>query len=78
MCDKSFPQISQKAFYLGLNIMYVHFIPTQLGPLLIDCYKTTWGCCNKTWLVCIETVSPEDTLCDTVQVPSGADDMQLI
>ena len=26
----------------------------------------------------IETVSPEDTFCDTVQVPSGADDMQLI
>ena len=26
----------------------------------------------------IETVSPEDTFCDTVQVPSGAGDMQLI
>ena len=26
----------------------------------------------------IETVSPEGTFCDTVQVPSGADDMQLI
>ena len=29
------------------------------------------------WLT-IETVSPEGTFCDTVQVPSGADDMQLI
>ena len=26
----------------------------------------------------IETVSPEGTFCDTVQVPSGAGDMQLI
>ena len=26
----------------------------------------------------IETVSPEGTFCDTVQVPSGADDMELI
>ena len=26
----------------------------------------------------IETVSLEGTFCDTVQVPSGADDMQLI
>ena len=26
----------------------------------------------------IETVSPEGIFCDTVQVPSGADDMQLI
>ena len=26
----------------------------------------------------IETVSPEGTFCDTVQVPSGAADMQLI
>ena len=25
-----------------------------------------------------ETVSPEGTFCDTVQVPPGADDMQLI
>ena len=25
----------------------------------------------------IETVSPEGTFCDTVQVPSGAGDMQL-
>ena len=25
----------------------------------------------------IETVSPEGTFCDTVQVPSGASDMQL-
>ena len=28
--------------------------------------------------VAIETVSPEGTFCDTVQFPSGADDMQLI
>ena len=26
----------------------------------------------------IETVSPEGTFCDTVQVPSGVGDMQLI
>ena len=26
----------------------------------------------------IETLSPEGTFCDTVQVPSGAGDMQLI
>ena len=26
----------------------------------------------------VETVSPEGTFCDTVQVPSGAGDMQLI
>ena len=26
----------------------------------------------------IETVSPEGTFCDTVQVPSGAGDMELI
>ena len=26
----------------------------------------------------IEIVSPEGTFCDTVQVPSGANDMQLI
>ena len=26
----------------------------------------------------IETVCPEGTFCDTVQVPSGAGDMQLI
>ena len=26
----------------------------------------------------IETVSPEGTFCDTVQVPSAAGDMQLI
>ena len=26
----------------------------------------------------IETVSPEGTFCDTVQVPSGSGDMQLI
>ena len=26
----------------------------------------------------VETVSPEGTFCDTVQVPSGAADMQLI
>ena len=25
----------------------------------------------------IETVSPEGTFCDTVQVPSSADDMEL-
>ena len=29
------------------------------------------------WAV-IETVSPEGTFCDTVQVPSRADGMQLI
>ena len=31
---------------------------------------------SKVWL--IETVSLEDTFCDTVQAPSGAGDMQLI
>ena len=29
-------------------------------------------------MIAIETVSPEGTFCDTVQVPSGAGDMQLI
>ena len=29
-------------------------------------------------MIAIETVSPEGTFCDTVQVPSGAEDMQLI
>ena len=28
--------------------------------------------------VSVETGSPEGTFCDTVKVPSGADDMQLI
>ena len=28
--------------------------------------------------VTVETVSPEGTFCDTLQVPSGAEDMQLI
>ena len=28
--------------------------------------------------MCIETVSPEGTFCDTVQAPSGDGDMQLI
>ena len=28
-------------------------------------------------LECKETVSSEDTFCDTVQVPSGTDDMEL-
>ena len=32
------------------------------------------------WKDChyVETVGPEGTFCDTVQVPSGAGDMQLI
>ena len=29
-------------------------------------------------MMCIKTVSLEGTFCDTVQVPSGAGDMQLI
>ena len=33
---------------------------------------------NKRGHLTIETVSPEGTFCDTVQVPSGAVDMQLI
>ena len=30
------------------------------------------------WNYLIETVSPEGTFCDTVEVPFGAGDMQLI
>ena len=30
------------------------------------------------WQTSIETVNPEGTFCDTVQLPSGAGDMELI
>ena len=30
------------------------------------------------WAKDIETVSPEGTFCDTVQIPAGADNMELI
>ena len=33
---------------------------------------------NSTLVQVIETVSPEGTFCETVQVPPGAADMQLI
>ena len=36
---------------------------------------------RQTWCplsLCIETVSPEGTFCDTVQIPSGDGDMELI
>ena len=34
--------------------------------------------CLSCGLINIETVSPEGISCDTVQVPSRADDMELI
>ena len=55
--------------------------------VLVGCVKpagfmvssTTAGWCSLNQAQAfIETVSPEDTFCDTVQVPSGAGDMQLI
>ena len=35
-------------------------------------------CLSLNELSYVETVSPEGLFCDTVQVPSGAGDMQLI
>ena len=35
-------------------------------------------CVTFTWYMYIETVSPEGTFCDTVQVPSNGGDMELI
>ena len=35
-----------------------------------------WALLDNPFL--IETVSPNGTFCDTIQVPSGAGDMQLI
>ena len=36
-----------------------------------------WLWLHAIW-ICIETVSPEGTFCDTVQVPSRGGDMELI
>ena len=47
-----------------------------------DCVRwhTEKVCVGGCWTLFeyIETVSPEGTFCDTVQVPFGAGDMQLI
>ena len=44
-------------------------------------YDETFGppaILNLHWVIQIETVSPEGTFCDTVQVPSCGGDMELI
>ena len=55
----------------------IPFIP-RTGVLFIrdDKSETTWIKGRGGGI--LETVSPEGTFCDTVQVPSGAGDMQLI
>ena len=42
--------------------------------------KLSWNRYKNSQLqmLCLEYISPEGTFCDTVQVPSGAGDMQLI
>ena len=67
-------KLERKIFYninkVGSNVDEVVFHISYLIILPIPCYVDLYGA--------IETVSPEGTFCDTVQVPSGAGDMQLI
>ena len=60
-------------------IRFTGWIPLKYGstttpPIIPHCQKTPMS----SVIFHIETVSPEGTFCDTVQVPSRGGDMELI
>ena len=58
---------------------YRHIIHNLLGHgLYTDTEKPKKSCSAPIASRTIETVSPEGTFCDTVQIPSSVGDMELI
>ena len=57
--------------------MLTHWLLSDMAIILKEQYLSSlyW---IVAWALTIETVSQEGRFCDTVQVPSGAGDMQLI
>ena len=71
--------ISESHMYFAGSIFYPRRYASLLvlGFISILARVSRWMSVVKS-MVNIETVSPEGTFCDTVQVPSGAGDMELI